>query len=72
MPDEPSAYDANFLAGIRFAARERKIPAIRNNRYSPALVPKVSGINSGRLNFAHENTPGGKGMARVVKVCIIG
>ena len=26
--DEPSAYDANFLAEIRFAARERKIPAI--------------------------------------------
>ncbi len=26
VQDEPSAYDANFLAEIRFAARERKIP----------------------------------------------
>ena len=28
VQDEPSAYDANFLAGIRFVVRERKIPAI--------------------------------------------
>ncbi|WP_018667485.1 hypothetical protein [Bacteroides gallinarum] len=29
----------------------------------PAFVPKVFGINSGRLKFAQENTPGGKGMS---------
>ncbi|MBM6943744.1 hypothetical protein QVO10_01665 [Bacteroides gallinaceum] len=34
----------------------------RDNHCNSAFVPKVFGINSGRLNFAHENTPGGKGM----------
>lgn len=67
VQDEPSAYDANFLAGIRFGQRRKEDSCHREQPLSPAFVPKVFGINSGRLNFAPENTPGGKGMARVVK-----
>jgi len=63
VQDEPPAYDANFLAGIRFGQRRKEDSCHRDNHYIPALVPKVFGINSGRLKFAQENTPGGKGMS---------
>ena len=62
VQDEPSAYDANFLAGIRFGQRRKEDSCHRDYRCNSTFFPKVFGINSGRLKFAQENTPGGKGM----------
>ena len=63
VQDEPSAYDANFLAGIRFGQRRKEDSCHRDYRCNSTFFPKVFGINSGRLKFAQENTPGGKGMS---------
>lgn len=45
--DEPSAYDANFLAGIHFAARERKIPDIGTTATILLLSQKFSASTAG-------------------------